>query len=71
MAYYTLLRQDKDRDFAYGIEFGSPKRDECVAELEDLSSWHCTPRRLFKIICTKTSRQSEIDAAVTKLNAAF
>ena len=65
MAYHTLVVQVGTR---WGIAFGDHDRETVEFEREDYRDrgWRA---RWIKIITTKTSRQSEIDAAVAALNA--
>lgn len=76
MTYYTLLERDL-REGTWHIQFGDQEKAVVAEELEcfwrsmkDLTPKKDVPKKAmaFKIIKTKTARQSEINAAVAKLN---
>lgn len=65
MAYYTLLTRD-DPMQDWSIQFGDYDR-ECVEE-ERKDSYSSCKKGNWKIIKTKTARQSEINSCISKLN---
>lgn len=69
MAYHTLAIQDgTPTNEPWGIAFGDYDLDTVKAERDDFRD-HGWKARELRIITTRTARQSEIDAAIAKLNA--
>lgn len=71
MTYFTLVSKSRCVGSQWEIEFGDYDRECVKAEMED-AAYSCAMSDDmgcdWKIIRTKTARQSEITAAVAKLN---
>jgi hypothetical protein len=66
MAYFTLLCRD-NKEAAWEIAFGDFDKDTVQSELDDYRD-HDYQKQNLRIVQTRTSRQSEIDNIIRKLN---
>ena len=73
MAYYTLLTRSHSTGLEYKWfpQFGDYDKETVQLEINDMKAYNKQQgfKEEFKILRTKSARQSEIDKAIENLNA--